>query len=231
MSEVVSFKNKKRALKCKTVADAKKEMTIEWEKLGKVFSMGERCQMFFEYEMESEIKKAISLKRNKKREAEVFEMMFGDCWMEKKLAEIQARDPGKPVEEIIDINLAALEERSKKAVPDWHNKAREWEPGAVKKFHTGVAKGSEEFINSEGQLKGEEKLKLRETYEFLLIAWPEIEEMLKVKPPKTRNNLWDWLKTFSYARWIEIEDLDQLNRLCGEIKLKLKKPGAPQKNK
>ncbi len=53
--------------------------------------------------------------------------------------------------------------------------------------------------------------------------------MLKANPPKTRNHLWDWLKTFSYVRWIEIQDLEQLNRLCNEIKLKLKKPGAPRK--
>ena len=99
------------------------------------------------------------------------------------------------------------------------------------KFHAGVAKGSAAFLDKDGELVGEGKIKLRDTYEMLLLAWPEIEEMLKADPPKTRNHLWDWLKTFSYIRWIELEDLEQLNRLCTEIKLTLKKPGAPRKVK
>ena len=74
-------------------------------------------------------------------------------------------------------------------------------------------------------------MKLRGTYEILLLAWPEIAEMLKANPPMTRNHLWDWLLPFSHARWIEIVDLEQLNRLCNEIKLRLKKPGAPFKPK
>ena len=97
------------------------------------------------------------------------------------------------------------------------------------KFHEGIAKGSVEFMDSDGELTGERKIKLKNTYEILLMCWPEIAVMLQARPPKTRNHLWEWLRPFSYAMWIELQDLEQLNRLCTALKLKLKKPGAPFK--
>jgi len=231
LSDAIKIKNKRLARKAKTIAEAKKAMTIDWGKMGAVFAMGERCQMFFENELPREIQKSGVGKGKKKHLAELFDLLFGNRWLEKKFAKFQSEKPGKPVEEILGEKFASLIETTKKAVPEWHRKATEWSPEAVTNYHAGVTKGSSEFLDKNGELKGEKKIKLRETYEMLLIAWPEIQDMLKAKPPKTRNQLWDWLKTFSHARWIEIEDLDQLNRLCNEIKLKLKKPGAPQKSK
>ena len=229
ITDVITIKDNQRAATCKTVEEAKQVMTVDWNKLGSVFSAGERCTMFFENEAEPLLKQDGLLDLSSEQDKEIYELFIGDRWMNKKLAEIQAHDPSKPVEEIIEARLTALQETTKKAVPDWHQKAREWEPGAVTEFHKGVAKGSAGFLDKAGELKGERKIKLKETYEILLICWPEIDEMLKAKPPKTRNQLWDWLRPFSYAQWIEIQDLDQLNRLCTEIKLKLTKPGAPRK--
>ena len=229
--EAVKIKNKRRARKAKTIAEAKKAMDIDWEKLGAVFAMGERCQLFWENELPREIQRLGLMKLKKKREAELFEMLFGQRWWEKKLTKTQSDKPRMAVEEIFAEKLTSLAKTTKKAVPEWHQKAAEWSPEAVTKFHAGVTKGSCEFLDEKGELRGEKKMKLSETYEFLLLAWPEIQEMIKAKPQKTRNHLWEWLKQFSYARWIEIQDLEQLNRLCNEIKLRLKKPGAPCKPK
>lgn len=231
LSEAIKIKSKRRARKAKTIAEAQKAMVIDWQKLGAVFAMGERCQMFFENELPREIQKSGVVKGKKKHLEELFDLLFGNQWLEKKLAKIQSGKRGKPVEEILDEKFASLVETTKKAVPEWHQKAAEWSPEAVTNYHAGVTKGSSEFLDQKGELKGEKKIKLRETYEMLLIAWPEIQGMLKAKPPKTRNYLWEWLRPFSYARWIEIQDLEQLNRLCNSIKLCLKKPGAPQKPK
>lgn len=231
ISEVIKFKNKRRAKKAKTITEAKKALNIDWEKLGSVFAMGGRAQSFWENEAPREIWKLRLGKKPTKRSRLIMELLFGETWWEKKVAKIQSEKPSKPVEEIIVEKFESLKEKAKKAVPDWHQKAVEWSPDAVTKFHAGAAKGSAEFLDSKGELKGEKKIKLRETYEMLLLAWPEIQEMIDAKPKKTRNHLWEWLKTFSYARWIEIQDLDQLNRLCGEIKLRLKKPGPPEKAK
>jgi hypothetical protein len=231
ISEVVTIKDKERAATCKTIEEAKQIMTIDWEKLGSVFAMGERGMMFFENEAEPMLKKEGLLDLTPEQDEKIYKLIFGDRWMKKKIAEIQAMELDKPLEEIIEKHLTSLEETTKKAVPEWHQKALEWEPDAVTKFHAGVAKGSDGFLDKNGELKGEGKIKLRDTYEFLLFAWPEIKEMMRAKPAKTRNHLWEWLRPFSYARWIEIQDLEQLNRLCTVIKLKLKKPGAPRKTK
>jgi hypothetical protein len=193
--------------------------------------MGERAMMFFENEAEPLLKRDGLLDLPPEKEDELHQLVFGDRWMKAKLAEFQALDKNKPVEEIIAKEIAALEETTKKAVPEWHQKARDWEPGATTKFHTGAAKGSAGFINQDGKLQGERKIKLKNTYEMLLICRPEIEAMLKAKPPKRMEDLWNWLVPFSRPYWIEIQDLDQLVSLARSIKLKLKKPGAPRKRR
>jgi len=231
ISEAIIIKDKERAATCKTIREAKEIMTIDWEKLGQVFSIGERGMMFFENEAEEKLKQDGLLDLTPKQDDEIYKLVFGDRWTEKRKAEVQAQEPAKPLEEILVARLFGIEATMKKAVPEWHQKALEWDAEAVTKFHAGVAKGSEGFLDKNGDLKGERKIKLKETYELLLIAWPEIEEMLKANPPKTRNDLWEWLLPFSYACWIEIHDLEQLNRLCAAIQLKLKEPGAPFKSK
>jgi hypothetical protein len=226
-SEVFTFTDEKQAATCKTVDEAKQFMKVDWDKLGSVFAMGERSMMFFENEAEQQLKREGLLDLTAEENDKFFKLIIGERWMKKKMAEIQAQENGKPVEEIIEKKITAIEETTKKAVPEWHQKAREWEPEAVTSFHTGVAKGSAEFLDKDGKLKGERKIKLKNTYEILLICWPEIEEMIKTK--KRMEDLWNWLVPFSHPYWIEIQDLDQLVSLARSIKLKLKKAGRPPK--
>ena len=227
LSEVVTVTDAKRAAKAKTVEAARDCIKIDWDKLASVFSMGERAMIFFENEVEPQLKRDGLLDLPKKEGDELYRLLSGDRWMKAKLAEIQARDKDKPVEEIIENQLSALAETTKRAIPDWHQMAREWEPGATTKFHTGAAKGSAGFINQNGELHGEKKIKHRKTYELLLICWPEIEAMILAK--NRMEDLWNWLLPFSYACWIEIQDLDQLVSLARPIKLKLKNAGRPRK--
>jgi hypothetical protein len=231
ISEVITFKDKERAVACKKIEEAKQFMTIDWEKLGSVIEMGERSLRFLEIEMEEKLRREGLSELTLKKDNEIYRLVFGDCGMKRKMAEIQTQAPEGFIKEIFGKRNNALVETIKKAVAEWHQKAVEWEPEAVTKFHAGVLKASDGFLDKNGDLKGERKIKLKKTYELLLIAWPEIEEMLKADPPKTRNYLWDWLLPFSYAYWIEIQDLEQLNRLCTAIKLTLKEPGAPCKSK
>jgi hypothetical protein len=227
ISEAITITDKERAATAKTVEEARAAMKIDWEKLGSVFSMGERGMMFFENEAEPLLKRDGLLDLPREKDDEVYRLFIGDRWMKAKLAEFQALDKDKPVEEIIEERITALEETTKKAVPEWHQKARDWEPGATTKFHSGAAKGSAGFLDQAGELHGERKIKLKNTYEMLLICWPEIEEMIKAK--KRMEDLWNWLVPFSHPYWIEIQDLDQLVSLARSIKLKLKKAGRPPK--
>jgi hypothetical protein len=229
ISEVITIMDKERAATARTVEEARAAMKIDWDKMGSVFSVGERAMMFFENEAEPLLKRDGLLDLPPKKDDEIYRLIFGDRWMKAKQAEFQALDKDKPVEEIIEKQITALAETTKKAVPEWHQKARDWEPGATTKFHTGAAKGSAGFLDQNGELHGERKIKHKNTYEIFLTCWPEIEAMLKAKPPKRMEDLWNWLTPFSHPYWIEIQDLDQLVSLARSIKLKLKKPGAPRK--
>jgi hypothetical protein len=227
LSEVLTITDKERAATAKTVEEGRAAMKIDWEKMGSVFSAGERAMMFFENEAEPLLKRDGLLDLPPKKDEELFQLWVGERWLKAKLAEFQALDKDKPVEEIIEKQITALEETTKKAVPEWHQKARDWEPGATTKFHTGAAKGSAGFLDPAGELHGERKIKHKNTYEILLICWPEIEEMIRAK--KRMEDLWNWLLPFSHPYWIEIQELDQLVSLARSIKLKLKKAGRPRK--
>ncbi len=229
LSQVVTITDQERAATANTVEEGRRAMEIDWEKMGSVFAMGERATMFFENEAEPLLKRDGLLDLPPEKAQEFYQLLVGDHWMEAKLAEIQELDKNKPVEEIFEKLLTGLVETTKKAIPERHQKARDWEPGATTQLYTGAAKGSAGFLDRNGELHGERKIKHKDTYAWLLICWPEIEQMLNAKPPKRMEDLWNWLAPFSYAGWIEIRDLDQLVSLARSIKLKLKKPGAPRK--
>jgi hypothetical protein len=243
VTEAINVKDEERAATCKTIEEAKQIMTIDWGKLGSMFAIGERSMMFFEKEAEHKLKEDGLLDLPPEKNQEIYEQMIGDGWLEKKMAELiekvpglkekvaelEAMEPGKQLDELLEKSLKDLEDKMGKVVPKWQKMAGEWSPEAVTQFHAGAAKGSAVFLDKDGELRGETKL--ADTYSTLLIAWPEIEDMIKASPPKRMNDLWDWLAPFSYAGWIEIKDLDQLIGVCRPIKLKLKKSGAPRKIK
>ncbi len=226
ITEAITFKDKEKAMKCTSIEEAKQWMTIDFEALGKVFEMGECGMMFFENGLEKKLKQDGLLDLTPEEQKVVCEKVLG--FSPKDESASQSDDI---LWEKIIGEVSKLEETAKRAVPEWHQKAKEWGPEAVTQFHAGVTKGSTGFLDHNGELAGAKKINLWDTYAFLMLAWPEIQEMLLANPPKTRNDLWDWLTPFSYAGWIEIEDLEQLNRLCNTFKLKLKKPGAPRKSK
>ena len=139
IDEIITFKNKKRGLKAKTINDAKKYVSIDWEKLGTVFSLGEKCLRFFERDAEKMLRREGLSKLGKKKSLELYRMLFGDVWLTNKFAEIQSRDPDKPLNQIIDDQFNTSKEAPTKTVSDWHQKATEWDDGAVTNYHTGVA--------------------------------------------------------------------------------------------
>jgi hypothetical protein len=230
-SNTVTVIDKQLAASSKSVAEAKQCLTIDWEKFGVVLGIGIRSLRFFDVEVEEKLEQEGLLDLKEDQYEDLMKLFVGPNWLEIKTAEVQAQEPGKPVEEIAEKQLTAFEEYIKASIPKANQLAYQWGPEAITQLHQGIARGASGFVDDKGELYGERKLQLVETYGFLLIAWPEIQEMMEANPPKTRNDLWDWLTPFSHSKWIEIEDLDQLNRLCDSIKLKLKDPGPPRKVK
>jgi hypothetical protein len=210
-AEIITIADKDAAATAISIEDAKQCISFDWEKFGAVIGMGVRCFRFLELEAKAKLKQEGLSDLDENQAADLAKWLFSWDWVEEK--------------------VAALEEYSKAAIPKWNEAAYQWGPEAMTLLNQGIARGTSGLLDEAGAPVGEGKLKLIHTHVFLLIAWPEIEEMISADPPKSRNDLWDWLTPFSDDNWIEIKDLEQLNRLCDSIKLKLKKPGAPRKEK
>ncbi len=92
-------------------------------------------------------------------------------------------------------------------------------------FLDGVAKGFKVFLNNEAEFAGN-KRRLN-VYLALLISWPEIAEMQKSEPAKTRKDLLEWLE--KQEGELLFEDPKNFYYLCDEISLDMGPPGHPAK--
>jgi hypothetical protein len=229
--ETFQCKDPQKLANCKTVAEAKPILAIDWEKAGSVSGSGLRAVQFVEQQLEGKLQELGMTDLSEKQMDELDALLTSKPWLEDQFAKLQPQFPGKSVEEISEVLLSNQAETIKNFGPYLEKVAFEWGPDALAGLKKGQAKGAIGFLDVEGNVKGERKLKHSATYELLLMAWPEIEAMLRADPPQRMEDLWNWLTPFSYAGWIEITDLDQLVSLCRPIKLKLKKPGAPRKSK
>ena len=97
--------------------------------------------------------------------------------------------------------------------------------GEIAEFLSGVPKGFKAFLRTDGEFAG--KGKRTETFFLLLIFWPEIEEMRKSQPPKTRQFLLEWLE--KQEGKILYEDPKVFYELCDDIDLDMTAPGHPFK--
>lgn len=51
-------------------------------------------------------------------------------------------------------------------------------------------------------------------YNFLLLAWPEVKDMLEAKPRKTLTDLYEWMGPFMRRGVVALVDLDYLRDVC-----------------
>ena len=229
--ETFQCKDPQKLADCKTVAEAKPVLNSDWEKAGSVSAAGLRTLQFSEQELEGKLLELGMSDLSEKQMEEFDRLLASKTWLDEQFSKTQTGESGKSAEEICETLIKTQAETIRHLGPYLEKIAFEWGPDALDGLKKGEAKGTTGFLDVEGNFKGERKLKHPETYELLLIVWPEIEAMLKSGPPKRMEDLWNWLAPFSYAGWIEITDLDQLVSLCRSIKLKLRKPGAPRKSK
>ena len=57
-------------------------------------------------------------------------------------------------------------------------------------------------------------------YQFMLLAWPEIKEMLDKWPLPTKTDVFNWTKPYTKAGLCSFIDIDQFRDFCEDIKLK-----------
>ena len=97
--------------------------------------------------------------------------------------------------------------------------------GEIFHFLSGIPKGFKAFLKIDGEFAG--KGKRTEIFLLLLMYWPEIEEMRKSQPPKTRRSSGMVGKT---RRPQLVEDDKIFFAICDDIDLDMTVPGHPCKS-
>jgi hypothetical protein len=97
--------------------------------------------------------------------------------------------------------------------------------GEISAFLSGIPKGFKAFLNDKGEFS--KKGKRTEIFLLLLMWWPEIEEMRRSQPAKTRLDLLNWLEKQEGCQLVT--DPKIFFAICDDIDLDMTIPGHPFK--
>ena len=200
-------------------ADGKsvKKLRIDWRNLGRLTSIGERGLRFFHLEAMPLLKADGLLDLKPEKEQLALKLMFGEGWLRRKLVKLILR-PHRYIKRLVE-KCRNLYFRIKiLRFSKWGHLAYREGPEALAEFKAGLAEGQVGFLNNDGQLVGESNR--ARNYEFMLLAWPEIKEMLARQPLPTRTEVFDWTKPYTNAGLCSFIDIDQFRDFCEDIKLK-----------
>lgn len=212
LAETVSVTDKARLARAKCIAEAKQVLEINWRALGKAIGIWSRGIRFFDLEAEPSLENDGILNLPLKKQKEISELLFG----KKQLKALKEFENSQ-------ILRAALKKLGKKKIdelgktlakvsPEWVRLAYQWSPGAMAEFSAGMAEGQLSFLDKDGQLAGESTR--ANIYNFLLMAWPEIKEMLEAKPSKTMSDLHLWMQPFMRQDLMSSIDIETLRDVC-----------------
>jgi hypothetical protein len=200
-------------------ADGKsvKELRIDWRCLGRAISIGERGLQFFDTEAIPQLKTDGLLDLEPEKEKKALRMIFGDRWLKQRVFKLLVH-PHPYIKKLIEKCRSLYFTIKIFGFSKWGRLAYQAGPKAVAEFKAGLAEGQVGFLDNDGKLVGES---IRSNnYEFMLLAWPEIKEMLAREPLPTRTDVFDWTKPYTKAGLCSFIDIDQFRDFCEDAKLK-----------
>ena len=210
-----------------SVVQVKSCLEIRWEGLGILAGMLQRVLRFAVMEAEEALRREGLMDLTDADFEEFIQLVAGRRWLERK-GWLQLFEKAE-----VDLDCAVTKETNDLALQlsrfDGTCKllAALWGPEAMASLNRGIVKGIEGFMDAEGAFVGES---LRaNNYLFLLTFWPEIQAMQGAKPPKSRRDLYRWLKPFADDGLVSIQSYEQLCDICDDIRLTLRGRGAPRK--
>jgi hypothetical protein len=191
---------------------------LNWEALGRVVGAGLRCVRFGELEWDKIMAQEVALDS----ETKVFiEMIRAMDWMREQDSLLVDNTPCEG-----ENHFVKGAEELWAAAMAWQQTAFQCGAGAMAQLNGAIQQGIEGFLDEGGQFVTEHARD--NIYWFLLIVWPEIQEMQQ-SGDKTRKDFADWIQPFASSGVVSIRDLDQLLDVCDDIGLKFKGRGAPRK--
>ena len=183
----------------------------------RVISIGERGVRYFDLEAMPMLKADGLLDLKPEKEEKVLKLIFGNHWIKQKLFQLIIR-PHRFLKKIVEKCRTTYFRMKTLGFSYWGRLAYQTGPEAVAEFKAGLAEGQVGFLDNDGKLVGESNRS--NNYQFMLLAWPEIKEMLERKPLPTRTDVFDWTKPYTKAGLCSFIDIDQFLDFCEDIKLK-----------
>ena len=214
--ETITLTGDSEALKaCKTIEDAKRVVKIDWVRLGTVIGIGIRGMRFVEKEAENTLKREGVWGLVPKNGVAGLALVFDQSRLKKMSKACGTQDVGRGLEQILKENTAPHIENMPGMIQTLCQLAYQWGSDALAKLNEGVAIGLKEFLDEEGQPVNESVRS--NIYEFLLLAWPEIKEMLEAKPKKTVGDLHKWMLPFMRRDMCNLVGPDYLRDVCAPM--------------
>jgi hypothetical protein len=211
VGESVSVTDKEKLMACKSVEEAKQFVKIKFRHLGKAVGVTIRGVRFFDLEAERHLEKEGLLSLPADEVAEVNELVFGRHYWRPVKAFFKSQKIGHGTKRIRKY-FSTLFLAGTGVSPNFQELAYQWGPEAMIEFQAGLAEGMAGVLDENGRLAGES---LRANiYNFLLLAWPEIKEMLESNPRKTITHLHNWMTPFMRLGVVNYVDLDYLRDVC-----------------
>jgi hypothetical protein len=194
-----------------------KKLRIDWRNMGRVIAIGERGVQFFDLQAMPLLKADGLLDLKPEKEELALKLMFGNSWLRRKLAKLILR-PHRYIKTFVEKFRRWYFRLKILGFSKWGHLAYQAGPKALAEFKAGLAEGLTGFLDSDGNLVGENNR--ASNYQFFLLAWPEIKELLEKKPLPTRTEVFNWLMPYSDAGLCKFVNIEQFRDFCEDIKLK-----------
>jgi hypothetical protein len=212
LSETVLVTDQARLTSAKTVEEPKKGIRVEWKNIGIAFGIMLRCVRFGDLEAEKGLERDGLGELSPAENKEIFMIVFGEKWLEENEAKIATQNPvvffTGLLQQFVEAHIAKISGGQ----TNLSLAAYQWSPAAVAEFLDGMAEGMNGFMDGDGRLSGESGR--AGIYSFLLIAWPEIKDMIESNPRTTLRDLHEWLKPFMRRDMIANIDIEALRDVC-----------------
>jgi hypothetical protein len=195
---------------CKDVEQAKRLIKIDWVRFGRLFGILIRQERFVKTDWEGQVQRE-GLFSNEAPVGDLTWLVEGSKWPLNQDSS-GVLNVGKFFAEGLKTETSPHFEGLFVRVEYYARLAYLWGCDALADMCRGMASGLTGFLDETGQFVG---VNNRENlYWFLLIAWPEIKEMLESKPRKTVPDLYEWMLPFIRERLPGDVSLEILRGAC-----------------